>query len=79
MPQFPEQPPSGGCELKLSILEMFVIRTPQPPSGGCELKPFAAGASSGPIPQPPSGGCELKPPIRRQKSISRGAAAFGRL
>ena len=55
------QPPSGGCVLKLLQSESLSALFAQPPSGGCVLKlllffvlPFYFG-------QPPSGGCVLKP------------------
>ena len=34
----PDQPPSGGCELKLSVVRVAAWLARQPPSGGCELK-----------------------------------------
>ena len=33
------QPPSGGCVLKLPMLQLRGVPVPQPPSGGCVLKP----------------------------------------
>ena len=33
------QPPSGGCVLKLQVLQVLRIIKIQPPSGGCVLKP----------------------------------------
>ena len=36
------QPPSGGCVLKLSKLASIALLTPQPPSGGCVLKQLRA-------------------------------------
>ena len=32
------QPPSGGCVLKLNASKAALIRAIQPPSGGCVLK-----------------------------------------
>ena len=34
------QPPSGGCELKLSVCFTLCCECWQPPSGGCELKRY---------------------------------------
>ena len=55
-----QQPPSGGCVLKLPYGSLVVIDEAQPPSGGCVLKlnlrtPCLIGYL-----QPPSGGCVLK-------------------
>ena len=36
-PRF-SQPPSGGCVLKLNIVQYHQIGAKQPPSGGCVLK-----------------------------------------
>ncbi|WP_210383774.1 hypothetical protein, partial [Neisseria sp. HMSC058F07] len=33
-----EQPPSGGCVLKLANSRLHLLTNPQPPSGGCVLK-----------------------------------------
>ena len=40
------QPPSGGCVLKLSGNNRCIYATFQPPSGGCVLKPGGAGGES---------------------------------
>ena len=34
----PDQPPSGGCVLKLFNGEWREVKRAQPPSGGCVLK-----------------------------------------
>ena len=58
---FDDQPPSGGCVLKLRILGIgFFIRS-QPPSGGCVLKLNMELLAVSVLFQPPSGGCVLKP------------------
>ena len=55
------QPPSGGCVLKLSRLTYLgAKKAKQPPSGGCVLKLPRAARRLGSAWQPPSGGCVLK-------------------
>ena len=39
LPSAGNQPPSGGCVLKLLILRLPACLKRQPPSGGCVLKP----------------------------------------
>ena len=41
------QPPSGGCVLKLFVLNLPFLDFGQPPSGGCVLKPQMVGGGSG--------------------------------
>ena len=56
-----DQPPSGGCVLKLNYNNQpGKVELDQPPSGGCVLKPFMGLVVCGCIHQPPSGGCVLK-------------------
>ena len=56
-----DQPPSGGCVLKLLQNDKLPpLPGGQPPSGGCVLKhEFFAGFVADDA-QPPSGGCVLK-------------------
>ena len=54
------QPPSGGCVLKLCVLNCAKIERGQPPSGGCVLKQSLNLGFGGFVKQPPSGGCVLK-------------------
>ena len=54
------QPPSGGCVLKLANLLLENGYEFQPPSGGCVLKPARLPRGERPRSQPPSGGCVLK-------------------
>ena len=75
-----EQPPSGGCVLKLPPDWLTSSPILQPPSGGCVLKLtlffyFIKIRSM----QPPSGGCVLKPVTTLACSPGKCAAAFGRL
>ena len=64
------QPPSGGCVLKLNASKAALIRAIQPPSGGCVLKQSQMPRNLRNPPQPPSGGCVLK-----QGVIDTGRAA----
>ena len=73
------QPPSGGCVLKLDIFVQPFGETTQPPSGGCVLKRQQSVYLNKRQSQPPSGGCVLK-----QSSFLNGLktddpAAFRRL
>ena len=58
------QPPLGGCVLKLGYRHLLVFRSTQPPLGGCVLKPEVPDGGGEPDCQPPLGGCVLKP-LRR--------------
>ena len=73
------QPPSGGCVLKLctSLSERAAMR--QPPSGGCVLKLLRQGRTQGSLSQPPSGGCVLKHRDNKNRQRIEKPAAFGRL
>ena len=61
------QPPSGGCVLKLFKEAFQEGHHRQPPSGGCVLKRDCAKCYAARAPQPPSGGCVLKLGITVQK------------
>ena len=64
-----EQPPSGGCVLKLEN-ELDVLASPlQPPSGGCVLKPAILLFPYAFKLQPPSGGCAFKQNLINLNSI----------
>ena len=75
----PEQPPSGGCVLKLLRLGSPYSLILQPPSGGCVLKPQIYRKNLTLHLQPPSGGCVLKPQVAGLSLEKQQAAAFGRL
>ena len=60
-PMIRDQPPSGGCVLKLHESSAVVLITNQPPSGGCVLKQQQLTTTDFRRDQPPSGGCVLKP------------------
>ena len=76
---FTSQPPSGGCELKLSFGGFGRLFLNQPPSGGCELKRVTRASGKVDVIQPPSGGCELKLSSKLSCYRTRVPAAFGRL
>ena len=64
---FVNQPPSGGCVLKLPSKSPYYLALPQPPSGGCVLKLHTMPKFLVLHFQPPSGGCVLKRHILYQK------------
>ena len=74
-----DQPPSGGCVLKLLILTMPTPIIVQPPSGGCVLKLLLSCRLFEKLTQPPSGGCVLKQKRREKFEEWRDPAAFRRL
>ena len=55
-----DQPPSGGCVLKLKRKPISNNTLSQPPSGGCVLKHLVKSVHFYTPTQPPSGGCVLK-------------------
>ena len=62
------QPPSGGCVLKLKPTpKCHALHNRQPPSGGCVLKLQMLLQRHCWLIQPPSGGCVLK----QRMSITR--------
>ena len=71
-----DQPPSGGCVLKLSKKIDDTSKRIQPPSGGCVLKLSAVCPGLNNRYQPPSGGCVLKLVFIR---IRRGLFGTSRL
>ena len=74
-----DQPPSGGCVLKLIIKITVHHQSHQPPSGGCVLKHLIAIIIFYYWIQPPSGGCVLKPKHVEGLNTLRHPAAFRRL
>ena len=73
-----QQPPLGGCVLKLPICLAIFTADCQPPLGGCVLKHGADNIMLESEEQPPLGGCVLK----RRKPVPanlRRPAAFRRL
>ena len=74
-----DQPPSGGCVLKLGRMRIKMGNYYQPPSGGCVLKRTIPNLFDYRRTQPPSGGCVLKPPCENSSVLLLGSAAFGRL
>ena len=75
----PNQPPSGGCVLKLSAKVVFMTKDGQPPSGGCVLKPKSSRNTLVVGGQPPSGGCVLKRSSNAALKSFDEPAAFRRL
>ena len=73
------QPPSGGCVLKLINVKKKFYGTNQPPSGGCVLKLIRPYRPYLFFYQPPSGGCVLKQGYSEGASKGYEPAAFGRL
>ena len=61
------QPPLGGCVLKLNADDLLGMVPSQPPLGGCVLKPPVSTELLLQHDQPPLGGCVLKPISRRRK------------
>ena len=55
-----DQPPLGGCVLKLSSSILLDTSTSQPPLGGCVLKQRLLKKHLQSLAQPPLGGCVLK-------------------
>ena len=55
-----DQPPTGGCVLKLRDADDTEAKQIQPPTGGCVLKHLAAMPKIAGRRQPPTGGCVLK-------------------
>ena len=74
-----EQPPSGGCVLKLLRKhKSFTKRAKQPPSGGCVLKQDCRSVQKIVHSQPPSGGCVLKLKVVFPEPVAPAiAATFG--
>ena len=74
------QPPSGGCVLKLKAgKQRFQCIWSQPPSGGCVLKRHILSPIQRITGQPPSGGCVLKLRYGADSLLQSNPAAFGRL
>ena len=72
-----EQPPSGGCVLKLGRSKAGTLSLSQPPSGGCVLKQTSPNFSGEVKGQPPSGGCVLKLIVGVCFYLVINAATFG--
>ena len=74
-----EQPPSGGCVLKLASCVDKHSDSVQPPSGGCVLKLLLSKKIDETSNQLPSGGCVLKHPSNDFGLTGIIPAAFRRL
>ena len=74
-----DQPPSGGCVLKLNGEYTCEQALNQPPSGGCVLKRHQHAHRLCGGTQPPSGGCVLKQIVKGNGNVQAGPAAFRRL
>ena len=73
------QPPSGGCVLKLLKSQVFLMLKPPAAFGRLCVETLDLSDKSSYNAQPPSGGCVLKLLINRSNIMSIEPAAFGRL